>query len=322
MIENYILKVSNLSVSYPDGTKAIDSISFNTAKGEILGVIGESGSGKSTILNAILKLVPENTQIDGSIEYEGKNILEYGNEELNKIRGKKIGLVFQDTLSAFDPVMKVGDQIIERTLDEGLMERADAKQKAVQIMQQLGITFPDQRMKAYPHELSGGLRQRAFITMILFQNPEVILLDEPTTALDVIAQAQLIELIKKLKEDGISLIFITHDIALASGFCDNLLVLYAGKISEYGRTKDLLTSPKHPYTAGLIKATPTLSNFEKSLEPMKGLLPNPKNIPDGCRFWPRCKYADEICKVEEPAVKAIDSTHVTACHFPEKVVLS
>jgi oligopeptide/dipeptide ABC transporter ATP-binding protein len=317
--EENLLLVKNLSVIYPDGTKAVDSVSFSLKKGEILGIIGESGSGKTTIAFSIMRLLPEGTKITGSILYKNKDLLKINETELREIRGKEISLIFQDSLSAFDPIIKVGKQIIERAVDDNIMDNNTALKKAIEILKSLGVTYPELRLKSFPHELSGGLRQRAFIAMSTFLEPKLLIADEPTTALDVIAQKQLIEQIIKMKDSGISIIFITHDIALASLFCDKLLILYGGYMMEYGITREIINNPFHPYTAGLIQATPMLSNIEKGLKVMKGSLPNPKQPPSGCIFWPRCDYAKEKCKIEKPSLLEIEKARYVACFYTEEV---
>ena len=320
MSDEPLLEVDNLTVTYPDGTRALDGISFSILPGEILGVIGESGSGKSTLGLSILKVLPEKTELGGKVILGNRNIFEMSKSDLRNMRGKEIGMVFQDTLSAFDPLIRIGRQIVERSVEDSVFDYKEASMKALGIMQSLGVTYPESRMRSFPHELSGGLRQRSFITMTIFQEPKLIIMDEPTTALDVIAQIQLVDLIRKLREAGMGIIFITHDIVLASTFCDKLLILYAGKMMEFGRTSDLIDAPANPYTEGLIRATPTLSNLRTGLRPMKGILPNPKNLPAGCRFWPRCPYVEEVCKVQDPPVTVIADDRVSACHFPEKVI--
>lgn len=316
-----LLDVQGLTVIYPDGTKALDSVSFSLGQGEIVGLIGESGSGKSTLGLALLRLLPEKTQIKGSVMYESRDVLQMKQADLVRLRGREIGIVFQDTLSAFDPLFRVGRQITERMIEDGSMEQSEANTRAVKIMKDLGVTYPESRMNAFPHELSGGLRQRAFVTMTVFQGPKIIVMDEPTTALDVIAQIQLVDMVHSLKDKGISVIFITHDIVLASTFCDRLLILYAGKTMESGPTAKLIGAPKHPYTEGLIKATPTLSTSRKGLRPMPGNLPNPKNLPEGCRFRQRCPYADELCATDEPEEREIETGRTISCHYPEKVLV-
>jgi oligopeptide/dipeptide ABC transporter ATP-binding protein len=319
MNDDILLQVSNLSVEYPDGTRAVNSVSFTLNKGEILGIIGESGSGKSTIGLSIMMLLPEGTKISGSIIYEGKDLTRINQEELREIRGKEISLIFQDSLSSFDPVIKVGKQIVERAIDDGLMDNNTATRRAIEILRSLGVTYPELRLKSYPHELSGGLRQRAFIAMSTFLDPKILIADEPTTSLDVIAQKQLIDQIKRMKYNGISVIFITHDIALASSFCDKLLIIYGGYVMEYGKTDQIIREPYHPYTDGLINVIPMLSNIEKGLRIMKGSLPNPKELPPGCIFWPRCDYAKEKCKSEIPPLLEAEEGRYVACFYTEEV---
>ncbi len=314
-----LLEVKNLTVIYPDGTEAVEKISFKLEEGEILGLIGESGSGKTTLGMALTKLLPQGTEVSGEVLYKGTNLLELKGRELEKIRGKEIGTVFQDTLSALDPLMRIGRQIIERSVAEKTITPEDAYPRAIEIMQALGVTQPESRLRAFPHELSGGLRQRAFITISLFQDPKILVFDEPTTSLDVVAQSQLVSLIRDLKSRGYSMIFITHDLLLASSFCDSILIMYAAKTMEYGNVKNVIENPAHPYTKGLLAATPSLLNIEKGLVPMKGYVPDPKNLPKGCRFWPRCELVQEICKTIEPDLIDLGDGRKSACHFAKEV---
>lgn len=315
-----LIDVKELTITYPDGTVAVEKISFSLEKGEIIGVIGESGSGKSTLGLAMMKLFPEGTKISGEIVFQEKNIIDLSETDLEQIRGKEIGMVFQDTLTSLDPLIRIGKQIVERPVRDRKMTYSEAFPKAIEIMQDLGVTQPQTRMVAYPHELSGGLRQRAFITMTLFQDPKVLIFDEPTTSLDVVAQSQFVMLLKKLREQGFSMIFITHDILLASSFCDKILIMYSSKMMEYGATDLIIGKPSHPYTKGLLEATPRISDIDRQLKPMKGFIPNPKEAPSGCRFWPRCDYAKDICKTEEPKEVVLDDNRRSYCNFAEEVV--
>ncbi|MEM3794708.1 MAG: ABC transporter ATP-binding protein [Thermoprotei archaeon] len=310
-----ILEVSKLYVVYPDGTRALDGISFEMEEGKILGVVGESGSGKTTLALSLLGLLPSGSKISGRINYRGINILELSQKELSKVRGKEISLVFQDALSAFDPLQKVGKQIVEKSTRERELTYSEARLKAISLMRDLGVNNPELRFSVYPHELSGGLRQRMFIAMSLFENPKLLIMDEPTTALDVITQAQLVEMISSLKKRGLSIIFITHDLALASSICDSIMVMYAGKVVEIGTAIQITSNPLHPYTMGLLESTPSITRPAELLKPMKGSLPNMRNLPRGCRFHPRCPYATEICKQSEPNLTPRQGGRLVACHL-------
>src|SRR5579875_130838 len=310
-----MLEVRNLSVVYPDGTPALQNLSISLGVQEVLGIIGESGSGKSTLALAIMRLLPPDADVKGEILYNGKDVLGLSKSELERVRGTEIAMIFQDALSAFDPLMRVGPQIIEKAVTKRVLGYKEAQAKAVDLMRGLGVTNPEARFDAYPHELSGGLRQRAFIAMGLFQKPKIIILDEPTSALDVITQAQLIQTIRGLKEGGLSMIFITHDIALASTICDRVAVLYAGKMMEYGSVDQVIRRPIHPYTQGLIESTPTLSSVRRGLKVMKGYLPNLKSLPSGCRFHPRCPFATGICRSVEPEPIKQSDGRLVACHM-------
>ncbi|MEM3191873.1 MAG: ABC transporter ATP-binding protein [Candidatus Parvarchaeota archaeon] len=314
-----LLEVRGLSVKYPDGTEAVHNVSFTLREGEILGIIGESGSGKTTLGLALTKVLPEGTKFVGKVLYKGENILELKGAKLEDFRGKEIGVVFQDTLTAFDPLMRVGHQITERSVADRTFTPEKAYLRAIEIMQTLGVTQPKTRMQAYPHELSGGLRQRAFITMSLFLDPKILVLDEPTTSLDVVAQSQLVSVIKNLKLRGYAMIFITHDLLLASSFCDSILIMYASRMMEYGNTKKIIENPAHPYTIGLLAATPRISNIKRGLVPMKGYVPDAKNLPKGCVFWPRCRFARDKCKTLEPELNDLGDGRKSACHFAMEV---
>lgn len=310
-----ILTIENLAMKFPDGTNALRGVSFNLEEGEILGIIGESGSGKSTLAMCILRLLPPRSEIMGKILFDDSNILTMNSKQLEDLRGRQIAMVFQDAQSAFDPLMRVGKQIVESAVRKHELTPGDAKVKAISVMSDLGVVHPEARFESYPHELSGGLKQRAFTAMAMFEEPKLLIMDEPTSALDVISQSQLVSLIKKLRDRGIAIIFITHDIILASTFCDRLLVLYAGRIMEYAETSKAVGSPFHPYTKGLVQSTPSLSKSREGLITIPGNPSNPRALPPGCKFNPRCAWAMDVCRKEEPTYTETEDGRIVSCYL-------
>jgi oligopeptide/dipeptide ABC transporter ATP-binding protein len=310
-----LIDIENLAMRFPDGTNALRGVSFRLDEGEILGIVGESGSGKSTLAMCILRLLPTGSEITGKILFEDSDILGMTERQLENLRGGKIAMVFQDAQSAFDPLMRIGRQIIEGPVRKHETTPRDAKLRAISLMGELGVVHPEARYESYPHELSGGLKQRAFTAMAMFEEPKLLIMDEPTSALDVISQSQLVALIKRLRDRGIAVIFITHDIILASTFCDKLLVLYAGRVMEYGETNKAVSDPFHPYTKGLIQSTPSLTRSREGLMPVPGNPPNPRALPSGCKFNPRCAWAMVVCKNEEPDYTKTEDGRIVSCYL-------
>lgn len=312
-----LLSIDNLSVHFyrPEGVlKAVDGLSYNLYKGEVLGIVGESGSGKSVSVLSILRLLPSNGRIvSGSILFDGKELLELSKDELREIRGKDIGIVFQDPMSSLNPVITIGQQVMEPLLWHNLCSREEAYERAKKMLGMVGIPLPEERMKEYPFQFSGGMRQRVMIAMALICNPKLLIADEPTTSLDVTTQAQIIRLLKNMrKEFGMSVILITHNLALTSNFCDRLIIMYASNMMETGRTKDILNNPSHPYTKSLLDAVPDIE-VEKELVPIPGAIPDLINPPEGCKFHPRCPVSIDICKTEKPPMFPVGDEHYSAC---------
>jgi oligopeptide/dipeptide ABC transporter ATP-binding protein len=314
-----LLEISNLVVHYfiSDGAvRAVDGVTIHVGEKEALAIVGESGSGKSTLAYSIVRLLPENGRIlNGNIWlYPDKlDLARMPEHEIRKIRGCRIGMVFQDPMTFLNPVMKVGDQIAEAIIYHQKCSTSEAKKKAVELLEKLKI--PDAAIVAthYPHHLSGGMKQRVMIAIAISCNPQLLIADEPTTALDVTVQAEVLELLKELQRElDMSLILVTHDLGVVAEICDRVAIMYAGKVAEVGDIYALYKDPKHPYTIGLLGATPTIQESEK-IATIKGGVPNLINPPSGCRFHPRCLHATKKCEVEEPPLVKIDGDRYVAC---------
>jgi oligopeptide/dipeptide ABC transporter ATP-binding protein len=311
-----LVEVKNLKTYFftDDGVvPAVDGVDFSIKKGETLGIVGESGCGKSVTSLSLLRLVPNppGKIVDGEMYFKGENLLEKSESEMRKIRGNDISMIFQEPMTSLNPVFTVGEQISEAIeLHQGLNKR-DALAKAVEMLKLVGIPSAEQRVHEYPHQMSGGMRQRVMIAMALSCNPALLIADEPTTALDVTIQAQILELMKDLKERlGTAIMLITHDLGVVAEMAENVLVMYAGKVVEYADVKTIFKNPKHPYTVGLLGSIPRLDQPKEKLYVIEGVVPNPFNMPSGCRFHPRCPEASEICKTKEPELLHIDGQQV------------
>lgn len=317
-------EVKDLSVSYTnlDGcTKAVDHVSCYVDRGEIVGIVGESGSGKSQTQLAALQLIPTPPgRIEsGEVWLEGKNILteKANSREMRKVRGGKVGMIFQEPMTSLNPVKTVGYQIMEAVLLHSDVEKNKAEQRAVELMEKVGIADAAKRMKDYPHQFSGGMRQRIMIAIALAGNPDMIIADEPTTALDVTTQAQILELLKNLaREQGTALLMITHNLGIVARYAERIYVMYAGNIVECGTAEEIFGAPSHPYTRGLLKAVPRLDGGESRLVPIEGTPPNPTQRREGCQFFERCKYAGDCCRKKEmPELSKLSETHYAACYL-------
>jgi len=312
------LKVEKLRTYYftrHGVVKAVDNVTFEIYKGETLGLVGESGCGKSTLGFSIIKLVPPPGRIvDGKIIFEGKNLVEASEDEMRKIRGKKIAMVFQDPMTSLNPLMRIGDHIVELILTHEKVTKEKALEKAEKLLDELGISR--ERINDYPHQFSGGMRQRVMIGLALALNPDLVIADEPTTALDVIVEAQILNLMKKLKENyNLTLILITHNIGIVAEMADKIGVMYAGKLVEFSESLPLFENPLHPYTEALLEAVPNIKLSEQTLKWIPGSPPNLLNPIKGCRFAPRCKYAKRICSEKEPELIEIEKGRFVACHL-------
>ncbi|MGV3026154.1 ABC transporter ATP-binding protein [Clostridium thermobutyricum] len=316
-----LLDVKNLNINfntYAGVVKAVRGVNFELDKGEMLAIVGESGSGKSVTAKSLMSLLPEKiASIDknSKILFEGKNILKYSNKELRGLRGKEISMIFQDPMTSLNPTMKLGKQISEVLKIHRNMNSKEAKEEAIRLFKAVHITNPEQRINQYPFELSGGMRQRVIIAMAIACNPKIIIADEPTTALDVTIQAQIMELIHELKEEmETSIILITHDLGVVREFADRINVMYAGKIIEGGTVEEVFKKSKHPYTWALLKSMPTLdSDIKSELYSLGGTPPDLLEPPIGCPFCARCEYAMEICKEKMPERTDLSTTHFTYC---------
>ncbi len=315
-----LLDVRGLSVRFqtPDGVvKAVSDVSFTLRRGETLGVVGESGSGKSVTNLAIMGLLNrERTDITGEIRFKGVDLLREPPEALRRLRGKELAMIFQDPFACLHPMYRVGDQIAEAVRAHEDVSRDAARKHAVELLARVGIPHASERARDFPHQFSGGMRQRAMIAMALVNNPDVLIADEPTTALDVTVQAQILELIDAVKRDfDIGVILITHDLGVVSETADSVLVMYAGRVMEYGTAAEVFGAPQHPYAWGLLDSMPTVERRLEALVPIEGSPPSLINPPPGCPFHPRCRHRFEPCDRERPPLVAPEGGHLDACHL-------
>ena len=320
MSEN-ILTVKDLKTYFYTASgiaKAVDGVSFNIAKGETMGIVGESGSGKSVTSSSIIRLLPPRTGkiVGGSIEFEGKDVLALSKKELNDFRGKDIAVVFQDPMTSLDPVFKIGKQMTEMIMAHQNVTKDEAWKMAVEALSKVGIPEPEKRMNSYPYELSGGMCQRVIIAMAVCCKPKLIIADEPTTALDVTVQAQVLELLKDLQRNmDTAILLITHNLGVVWEMCDKVMVMYAGNTVEFTDTKTLYSNPRHPYTWGLLDSMPKLSDESKGeLKTIPGTPPDLRLTGKCCNFYNRCPYVTEKCRAEVPPLVEVEPGHFVACH--------
>ncbi len=309
------LQIKDIVVEYTANREivhAVNGVSLTVKKGETLGLVGETGAGKTTTAKAIMRILPDPPArfVQGEILLDGVNLIDLPEDEMRKYRGSKIAMIFQDPMTALNPLMTVGDQIIEvLQLHNEHMKHKEAERRACEMLELVGI--PTQRLVEYPHQFSGGMKQRIVIAMALACDPQLLLADEPTTALDVTIQAQVLDLIRELRQKfGTSMILITHDLGVVAETCDNVAIMYAGEIIESGSKRDIFKNPTHPYTVGLFNSLPNMVEENARLTPIEGLPPDPTNLPEGCKFHPRCSYATEACRSGE-----IETVEVTPGHF-------
>jgi oligopeptide transport system ATP-binding protein len=321
-----ILKVNNLKTYFQteDGVvKAVDGITFELKKGETLGIVGESGSGKSVTNLSVMRLIPEppGKIVDGDIVFDGIDVRRLSIDEVRGIRGKRIAMIFQDPMTSLNPFLKISTQLMEVTRLHLGHTKEQAYQHAIKMLKTVGIPDAENRVDNYPHEFSGGMRQRVMIAMALSCDPELLIADEPTTALDVTIQAQILELIKDLKARmGTSVILITHDLGVVAGMTEKIIVMYAGKVFEQAPTAELFATPANPYTKGLLKSVPDPAHESGAeLYQIPGLPPDVAHLPPGCPFAPRCDWAQEICRQEYPPFVQINENHWSLCHFAKEV---
>jgi oligopeptide transport system ATP-binding protein len=326
MISNEnLLTVTDLHTNFEteDGTvKAVDGISFQVARGETLGIVGESGSGKSVANLSVMRLIPDppGKIVGGSVSFHGRDILKMSAAEVRALRGKRIAMIFQDPMTSLNPFMRVSKQLMEVTRLHLGHTKQQARAHAIKMLEHVGIPDAADRVDSYPHEFSGGMRQRVMIAMALSCEPELLIADEPTTALDVTIQAQILDLIKQLKtETGASVILITHDLGVVAGMTDNVVVMYAGKIFEQAPTQELFARPGNPYTQGLLRSVPDPAARQEELYQIPGQPPDLARLPAGCPFAPRCERAEEICSREFPPFVELTRDHHSLCHFAKEV---
>ena len=316
-----LLEVRDLKVHFPteDGlVKAVDGVSLTVSPGETLGVVGESGSGKSVSFLTVMGLISkQQARIEGEVLFRGQDLLKLPPDEMRQVRGAKISMIFQDPLTALNPVHRVGNQIAEVFHAHRKVSKKEAMNEAVNLLQLVGIPKPQERARQYPHEFSGGMRQRAMIAMALALNPDLLIADEPTTALDVTVQAQILDLMDRLKEEfDASVVLITHDLGVVAEHCDNIMVMYAGKIAEFGDRRDIYYGAHHPYTWGLMQSISRIDqDRSERLRPIKGQPPSLIFVPPGCPFHPRCPYVMEICTRDLPQLLPTNGHHASACHL-------
>ena len=313
-----LLEVRDLRTSFftdAGEVKAVNGVSFNLDRGKVLGIVGESGSGKSVTAYSILQiLAPTGKIVGGSILFDGEELINSGEKKMKTIRGNRISIIFQDPMTSLNPTYTIGHQLMEGILLHTDRNREQARERAVEMLRLVNINEPEKRMKQYPHELSGGMRQRVVIAMALACEPDILIADEPTTALDVTIQAQILELMISLqKELGMAIIMITHDLGVVAQLCDEVVVMYAGSICERGTAEDIFYTPRHEYTKGLMRSIPTVGNEEERLQPITGTPIDLLNMPKGCPFAPRCDAAMKICIREAASLKEVKKGHFSAC---------
>ena len=315
--KHQLLKINDLHIHYmSEGRKvqAVNGVSFEIGAGETIGLVGETGAGKTTMALAIMKLIqkPAGRYAGGEILFNGEDLIKAHENRMHHIRGNQISMIFQDPMTSLNPVYTVGDQIAEVVALHQKVTAQQAMARAGEVLELVGI--PKERADEYPHQFSGGMKQRVCIAMALAANPQLLIADEPTTALDVTIQAQVLDLMGKLKRElNTAMILITHDLGIVSEVCDKVAIMYAGRIIEFGTLEDIYRNPTHPYTLGLFGSIPKLDEKIHRLTPIKGLMPDPTNLPEGCAFAPRCNHACEACLHNRPATEMMNDTHAVAC---------
>ena len=324
-MSDVVLNVEHLQVQFKVSKKttltAVNDVTFQVKKGEILGIVGESGCGKSVTANTILRLLPKQTSIisGGRILMEGQDLVKISDKEMRALRGKKISMIFQEPMTSLNPVYRIGDQLVEMYQANSSISKKEAWKKSVEMLEKVGIPSPEQRMYEYPHQLSGGMRQRVMIAMALSAQPQLLIADEPTTALDVTIQAQVLDLMKELQEKmNTAIMLITHDMGVVAETADYVMVMYAGEVVEYGDVRTIFTKPSHPYTQGLLASLPRVDKDMERLNTIEGTVPSLGNMPEGCRFSNRCPYCVERCMKEKPLLKDYDG-HQIRCFRCESV---
>lgn len=321
-----LLDVAHLTTRFAvdEGTfKAVDDISFHVDRGEVLGIVGESGSGKSVTALSLMRLIqspPGEVQAE-RMRFDGMDLMALPERDMQALRGARISMIFQEPMTSLNPVFTVGEQIVETVRRHEALGRHGARQRALEMLERVGIPSPLQRLDEYPHQLSGGMRQRVMIAMALACSPTLLLADEPTTALDVTIQAQIFDLLRDLQQEfGMAVIIITHDLGVIAEFVDRVVVMYAGRIVEQAAVEPIFDEPMHPYTQGLLASIPSLETELERLRTIRGVVPSPFDLPSGCRFEPRCDYATEACRAEDPALRQLQGDRAVACVRHDRLV--
>lgn len=323
-MNDLLLDVKNLCTYFytDEGTVyALDDVSFSLNKGETLGIVGESGSGKSVTALSIMRLVqsPPGKIVNGEILFQGQNLLKKSKSEMRRVRGNDIAMIFQEPMTSLNPVFTVGNQIMESIILHQKLNKKEAREKAIEMLRLVNMPLPEKRIDQYPHELSGGMRQRVMIAMALSCNPKLLICDEPTTALDVTIQAQILDLINELRSKlDTSVMMITHDLGVIAEVSDNVMVMYAGKMMEYSKVSDIFENPLHPYTSALLDSIPVIGSKKERLNVIKGMVPSLSRRPSGCLFHPRCKYAKDICKSEMPQMFNYEGRKVRCWKYSDR----
>lgn len=319
------LEIKDLRISFAsegNRVEVVSGISINIPKGKIVGVVGESGCGKTVTALSAMRLIPEPPgKIDtGEILFDGGNLLDYSDRDMRSIRGNRISMIFQEPISSLNPVFTVGDQIGEALSTHLNLSKQEQRDRVIELLTLVGIPSPQRRINNYPHEMSGGMSQRVMIAMALACNPEVLIADEPTTALDVTIQAGILELINDLRvKMGMAVLLITHDLGIIAEVADHVYVMYAGKVVEHGNTSDIFREPRHPYTVGLLNSVPGIHKNKEMLNAIPGVVPSPDNFPEGCRFQDRCPLVIDKCRSDEPPLELVGDNHTSACWRREEV---
>ena len=318
-----LLRLENVSINYKvrgGYLSAVKDVSFHVNRGEIFAVVGESGCGKSTVAHSIMRLLDKNAVVLGNIKYKGTNLMELSNKQITGVRGHDIGMIFQNPLDSLNPVYTTGAQVNEAIRLDGI-SKLEGWKKVIELYRNVKMPDAEKRVQAYPHEMSGGMRQRVMIAMMLSRNPSLLIADEPTTALDVTIEAQILEIISQLKKEfGTAVMLITHNFGLVAEVADRVAIMYAGELVEQGDVFEIFRAPKHPYTRLLMKALPRGTKQEGRLQTIDGTVPRLMEVQPGCRFANRCPMAKEICYEQDPAIRALSTTHTYRCHFAEEEV--
>ena len=321
----HLLEIKDLTSAFLFGGKPVPvifDVSYTMEYGEILGIVGESGSGKSVTAKNVMRLLPSppSSVLGGEIILDGESILDKTEKQMRQIRGNKVSMIFQEPMTSLNPVFTCGDQIVEAIVLHQKVSKAEAKRRAIEMLDLVGIAQPEKRMDSYPHELSGGMRQRVMIAMALCCNPKLLIADEPTTALDPTIQAQIIQLLKQIREKmNMGIMYITHDLSVVAQICDRVVVMYAGMVQEIADVRTLFHDPRHPYTLGLMQAMPKMGQNRQRLYNIDGIVPHITQMPEGCHFAPRCPYATEACHATCPGLTEGAPGHFVRCHHHESV---